>query len=137
VESWADDILGPESIGEYKAIFQKLVGTHTNHVFQAFRIEALQCIAAIRHQAVEEKRKKKKEKVEEVQLVSGDSAIAHLEQKKWKLCTKVNGSLKRTRVVDILFGSSSPLKAKGDSEDIVDVEPSPLAASPVTSALPA
>lgn len=39
--------------------------------------------------------------------------------------------------MDILFVSSSPLKAKGDSKDTVDVEPSPLATSPVTSAPPA
>jgi hypothetical protein len=29
VESWADDIVGAESIGEYKAIFQKLGGTES------------------------------------------------------------------------------------------------------------
>jgi hypothetical protein len=29
VESWADDILGAESISEYKAIFQKLGGTES------------------------------------------------------------------------------------------------------------
>jgi hypothetical protein len=60
VESWADDIVGAESIGEYKAIFQKLGGTHTNRVLKAFGIEAQQHVAAIRHQ--EERRKKKKEK---------------------------------------------------------------------------
>jgi hypothetical protein len=35
--------LGAESIGEYKAIFQKLGGTRTNRMFEAFGIAAHCC----------------------------------------------------------------------------------------------
>lgn len=40
IERWTDEILGAESIKEYKAIFQKLGETRTNRVFQFFEIKA-------------------------------------------------------------------------------------------------
>jgi hypothetical protein len=106
-------------------------------VFQAFSIEAPQRIAAIRHQATEEKRKKKKEKTQGTTAAGGVSATAHLEKKKRKLGAKGSASSKRSCIANILFGPSSPLKAKGDSKDAADMEASPLAASSVTSTPPA
>jgi hypothetical protein len=80
IESWADDILGAEYIGEYKAIFQKLGGTCTNRAFQAF----CKRIAAIKHQEIEEKWKRKKEMSQGTKVVvpagaGGISATTHLE----------------------------------------------------------
>jgi hypothetical protein len=70
-----------------------------------------------------------------VKVAGGASATAHLEQKKRKPGAKPSGPQKRTRVGDILFGSSSPLKAKGDSKDAWDEEASPRAATPLASTL--
>ncbi|RLM57967.1 putative retrotransposon protein [Panicum miliaceum] len=134
MESWADDILGAESIGEYKAIFQKLGGTRTNRVFQALGIEAPRRVAALNHQAAEEK-KLKKEKAQGATVADGTSTNAHLEKKKRKLGPKTSGPPKWTRIADILFGAYSLLKAKGDSEDTGDEEAGPLATPPLASAL--
>ncbi|RLM56159.1 hypothetical protein C2845_PM10G11420 [Panicum miliaceum] len=122
VESWADEILGAESFGEYKAILQKLGGTRTNRVFRAFEIEAPPSITATRHQAAKEKWKLKKE-TQEMKAVGGAPVTAQLEQKKRKLGAKAGGPSKRTRVVDILFGASSPLTAKENVEDALSTPP--------------
>lgn len=67
-----------------------------------------------------------------MKAAGGASATAHLQQKKRKLGAKTSSPSKRTRVADILFGSSSPLKSRGDSKDAGDGEATTLAASPVT-----
>jgi hypothetical protein len=105
-------------------------------VFQAFSIEAPPRVAALRQMAVEEKRKQKKEKDQGEKVAGGILTTAHLEQKKRKLGMKSGGPCKRSRTAELLFGSSSPLNAKGDFEDAADVEVSALAVSPVTSAPP-
>jgi hypothetical protein len=80
IKSWADEILGAESIGEYQVILKKL-GARPNWVFQAFKIKALPRVAAIRHRATEEKKKLKKEKAQEAKASGSTSATAHLESK--------------------------------------------------------
>jgi hypothetical protein len=104
-------------------------------VFQAFGIEAQQRVATIKHQATEEKRKQTKE-AQGAKVASGALATAQLEQKKRKLGAKTSGPPKRKRVMDILFGASSPLKAKGDSEDARDEKARPLVTPPLASAPP-
>ncbi|RLM69975.1 hypothetical protein C2845_PM17G09020 [Panicum miliaceum] len=59
MESWADEILGAESISEYKLIIKQLGGTRTNRVFRALGIIAPDRAASVRHKAVEEKRRAK------------------------------------------------------------------------------
>jgi hypothetical protein len=130
----ADDILGAESIDEYKAIFQKLGGPHTNYVFQALGIEAPPRAATLRRQAAEEK-KLRREKAQGVKIAGGTSGTTHLESKKRKLGPKAGGPPKLSKAAKTLF-ASSPLKATRDSEDATNVEASPLAALPLTSVEP-
>ncbi|RLM74699.1 hypothetical protein C2845_PM15G21820 [Panicum miliaceum] len=59
VEGWADEILGTESIGEYKLILKQLVGARTNHVFRSLGVDAPARAASVRHKVAEEKRKAK------------------------------------------------------------------------------
>ncbi|RLN23149.1 hypothetical protein C2845_PM07G10900 [Panicum miliaceum] len=61
IESWTDEILGAESIGEYKAIMKQLGGTHTKRVFRALGIDALERTASLKHKIAEEKRGAKKD----------------------------------------------------------------------------
>lgn len=135
MESWADDIMGAECIDEYKAILQKLGKTRRNHVFQAFGIKAPQHVAAIRHQAAEEKRKQTKE-AQGAKVAGGASTTAQLEQKKRKPSAKTSGPPKQTCVTNILLGASSPLKVKGDSKDTRDEKARPLTTPPLASAPP-
>lgn len=77
----------------------------------------------------------KKEKAHKAKIAGGTSTTVHLEKKKRKLGPKAGSPPKQSHAKELLFGSS-PLKATVDSEDVANMEASPLAALLVTSVPP-
>lgn len=121
VEAWANDILGPESMSEYKNVLMYHGGVRTNRVFYALGIEAPLRVASLRHRTAKEKKKSKK-----MMMAVTAPSTKRIESKEQKLISGASGTSKRSRAKDILFGAISLLKAAGDSEDDGEVDCSPL-----------
>jgi len=99
IESRADEIVGPVSTTEHKALEGHLGGVRRNRVFHALGL------SPPRHSA-------------KVKLAEGQDAAptGALEKAKRKHASSSMEPTKRSRVLDTLL-NVSPLQSKGDSED--------------------
>lgn len=133
IERGANEVLGPETLTEYKQIKQKLGGRRTSRVFQLFGITAPSRAATTRHKNTEGKKKGKLP-----QARSGpdniETSLLEWEKKRKSGGTPGHGR-KSCRTGEAWF-TSSLLRSKGGSEDMADKSQTPVPAAPLSAMLP-